>query len=205
MNILKGYEEKINGIFSDWIQIKDLKNGFTIERFPYSTGVVALLVKPHCVTCTSVNYCWFKNEKNKKPDDFDYTNTSINENVKGLYHPRCHCVQKAIKTPKPEDIKLIIPEGKIDYTINNKGEWIKAMGYKNDQKFIDVLLELTKEAFVNGKYQKVIHNKYGFKINIEVAIPGQNEKIGKIYNIKTSYIIFPNGKLKNNTLLGGWA
>jgi len=205
MNILKGYEDKISGIFSDWIQIKDLENPFTIESFPYSTGVIEIITKPHCANCSSINYCWFKNEESKKPDEFDYTNSNVSEKDKGLYHPHCHCNKIAIKNPKPEDIKLIIPEGKTDWLIKDKIDWINAMGYKNNKEFIEILFQKTKESFASGNYKKVIHNQYGFKINIFLSIPGANEKIGKIYKVKTVYMIFPNGKLKNNTLLGGWA
>lgn len=146
MNILKEYEEQLNGIFSDWIQIKDLKNPFTIESFPYSTGVVGLITKPHCAVCTAVNQCWFKNEESKKPDEFDYANSNVNKKDKGLYHPHCHCNKIAIKTPKPEDIELIIPEGKIDWLVKDKKDWIKTMGYKDERDFVNILLELTKKS-----------------------------------------------------------
>ena len=33
---------------------------------------------------------------------------------------------------------------------------------------------------------------------------GANEKAGKTYAIKSNYMIFPNGKLKMNTPVGGW-
>lgn len=35
-------------------------------------------------------------------------------------------------------------------------------------------------------------------------MPGANEKINNIYLLKTAYTIFPNGKLKLNTHLGGY-
>lgn len=35
-------------------------------------------------------------------------------------------------------------------------------------------------------------------------IPGKNEKINKNYIIKTCYIVFPYGKLRLITLVGGW-
>ena len=30
------------------------------------------------------------------------------------------------------------------------------------------------------------------------------EKEGKIYKLKTNYMVFPNGKIKMNTPIGGW-
>lgn len=205
MNISKGLKEKLDVIFSEWIKIMDARNPFTIDIFPYSTGVIPLLTVPHCGKCTSINYCWFKNEKGKKPENFNYNGMEIQSEDKGLYHPHCHCVELPLKTPEPSDIKLIIPNGKIEYTIKNKKDWIKSMGYYNTNNFINVLLNKTKEAYIQGDYVKLIHNNYGFKININVFIPGINDKYGKLYKIKTAYMVFSNEKLKNNTLLGGWA
>lgn len=37
-----------------------------------------------------------------------------------------------------------------------------------------------------------------------IDIPGANEKLGKTYKIESNYMIFPNGKLKMNTPIGGW-
>ena len=46
------------------------------------------VIKPHCVTCTIVNKCWFKDEKDKKPDEFDYSKyPEIPLEKRGLYHP----------------------------------------------------------------------------------------------------------------------
>ena len=55
-----------------------------------------------------------------------------------------------------------------------------------------------------GNYYIENHTNYGCKINLKVDMPGINEKSGKIYNLKTNYMIFPNGKLKMNTPIGGW-
>ena len=204
MSLTPEQRKQIDAIFSDWIQIVDKQNPFTIETFPYSTGVIGILTKPHCVPCTAINCCWFKNEKGKKPEEFNYKDIIIKEGDKGLYHPHCHCKKYAINTPELEDIELIIPEGKVDWLINNKSKWIIAMGYDDVNEFLNVLYNLTKEAFENGAYACVLHNKFGFKINVDINIPGKGEKSGKIYPLKTAYMIFPNGKLKNNTLLGGW-
>ena len=62
----------------------------------------------------------------------------------------------------------------------------------------------TKEAYFYGNYIKQDLTKYGFKINLNIDIPGYNEKKGKIYKITSNYMIFPNLKLKMNTPIGGW-
>lgn len=105
-----------------------------------------------------------------------------------------------------QEIQLIIPDGKLLYLFKSKGDWINAMGYHEDDYdlFVDILLQKTKEAYFYGNYYKVSLNKYGFKINLKLDIPGANEKKGKVYKIETNYMIFPNKKLKMNTPIGGW-
>ena len=58
---------------SEWVFIRDKINKLTIEDFPYDTGVKEQFTYPHCWKCVTVNYCWFKNEKGKKPTTFNYT------------------------------------------------------------------------------------------------------------------------------------
>lgn len=202
MSISKEVKEKLDAIFSDWIEVVDYQNPFTIDKFPYSTGVIPVITKPHCATCTTINHCWFKNEKGKKPEKFDYSQLEVKD--KGLYHPHCHCIEKAIKTPEPEDIKLIIPEGKVSWLITDKKEWIEAMGYDHVDEFLNTLYRTTKDSYTNGNYECILHNNFGFKININIKIPGINQKEGRIYHLKTAYMVFNNGQLKNNTLIGGW-
>ena len=52
----------------------------------------------------------------------------------------------------------------------------------------------------------IIHNhtNYGVKINLFLKIPGKGRKEGIEYRIKSAFMIFPNGKLKCNTFIGGW-
>ena len=42
------------------------------------------------------------------------------------------------------------------------------------------------------------------KIKINFDLPGQGSKTGKVYKLKSSFTVFPNGKIKCNTLIGGW-
>ncbi len=80
------------------------------------------------------------------------------------------------------------------------------MGYEesNFNEFVEILKQKTKEAYFYGNYYNVNHTKHGYKINLNIEIPGKNEKIGKVYKVKTNYMIFTNGKIKMNTPLGGW-
>ena len=66
MGILDSYKDLINTSFSKWIKVEDKQSKWTIEDFPYNTGVDEDITKPHCWKCVTVNKCWFKNEENKK-------------------------------------------------------------------------------------------------------------------------------------------
>ena len=65
MSFFDNIKDKLTASFSDWIKINDNKSGFTIEDFPYATGVDEELTNPQCALCVSVNNCYFKNEEDK--------------------------------------------------------------------------------------------------------------------------------------------
>ena len=98
---------------------------------------------------------------------------------------------------------LIGYKEKEEYTKNCKAEWIIAMGYHNFSKFFNTFYILSKENFINGNYEIRTHDKFGARITVKIKFPGVNEKEGKVYSIASGYTIFPNGKLKCNTLIGG--
>lgn len=86
--------KNLNSI-NDWIQVIDEKSPLTIEDFSYTTGVNLGSVE-HCDKCVAVNRCYFKNQKGKKPEKFEYTrfaiiNSVLNAVKLGLYHFWCHC------------------------------------------------------------------------------------------------------------------
>ena len=198
-------------LFGNWIQIIDDQNDVTIDDYGYDTGVIEGTTENHCVKCVAVNKCWFKDEIDKKPKKFDITGINLLDSIvngilPGLYHFRCHCNEIPVMPFSINQIQLIVPEGKIAYLFSSKMDWINAMGYHLDDfnYFVDVLLQNTKQSYYYGKYFVQDLTKYGCKINIMVEIPGINEKIGKIYKIKTNYMVFPYGKLKMNTPIGGW-
>ena len=62
---------KIDTSFGDWIQVFDDESSWTIEDFPYSSGVDGKITYPHCEKCATVNHCHFKNEKCNKPERFN--------------------------------------------------------------------------------------------------------------------------------------
>ena len=55
-----------------------------------------------------------------------------------------------------------------------------------------------------GNWIQIIDEQNEITIENYSYATGVNEKIGKIYDLKSSFMVFPNGKLKCNTLLGGW-
>lgn len=201
----------LNNILGNWIQVVDNQNNLTIEDYGYDTGVIEGTTYNHCVKCVAVNQCYFKNEKGKKPEPFDLTgfhilDIIINGLTPGLYHPLCHCKENPAIIESPDDINLIVPPGKIDYLFKSKGDWVNAMGYhkKDKNKFGEILLQKTKEAYFYGEYYIEGLSKYGCKINLKLTIPGYNEKKNKNYKIETNYMVFPNMRLKMNTPIGGW-
>ena len=207
-SVFDGMRDEILLYFSQWIQVNDNKSGWTIEDFPYQTGVDEALTYPHCWKCVTVNQCWFKNEENKKPLHFDYSKYSYSQIAKskrGLYHPNCHCKENSINVPRLNDIEILKDERKIKSFFDEKSGWFYGWGYqkKDKEEFVKIVKSLTIEQFRKGNYECEKHTKYGYQINIFVAIPGKNEKARRIYDIKTSYIIFPNGKLRCVTLVGG--
>ena len=197
-------------ISSDWIKINDKRTtcGWTIEDFPYNIGVDENLTDPHCWKCVSVNQCWFKNAEEKKPEHFDYskyTFAQIPKSKRGLYHPNCHCKERAINVPKLKDITIIKDNRKIKSFFDNKSGWFHGWGYldKDKDEFINTIKSLVLEQYRKGNYQKEKHTRFGYQINVPISIPGKNEKLGKFYNVKSAYMIFPNGKLRCITLIGG--
>ena len=198
-----------DNLFGNWIKIVDKGNELTIENYEYSTGVIEGTTGNHCVKCVATNQCWFRNEKDKKPEKFNLTGIGIfdgliNGVLPGLYHWRCHCVEYPIEVFEIDKIQLIVPAGKIDWLFTDKGEWVKSMGYELNNLFIDILCKEIKQAYFYGKYIIQSHNNYGVKININVDLNGINDKNGKVYKLISSFTVFPNGKIKCNTLIGGW-
>ena len=195
----------------NWIQIIDNKNEITIEKYRFDTGIIEGTTDNHCVKCVAVNKCIFKNENGKKPEKFNTTGIDILDFMvknltPGLYHINCHCEEVPINLSSPNDIELIIPNGKIPYMFKTKRDWVESMGYheKDFDKFVEILLQKAKEAYFYGEYYIESLNNYGCKANFKINIPGTNEKLGKVYKIESNYMIFPNGKLKMNTPMGGW-
>lgn len=207
MNVFDDLREKAKLSFSEWIKIRDFKSKWTIEDFSYTTGVDEVITKPHCWRCVTVNHCWFVNQENKKPKEFDYSKyPEIPPNKRGLYHPNGHCIKISLATPNKNQIKFIIPVGKIEWMIKDKGHTLREMGYQEDE-FIDaveIIKNLIAEEFVKGNYTFKEHDKHGYRIGFVLEqFPGKHEDHGKFYKLKTGWTIFPNGKLKCNTLIGG--
>lgn len=209
MKTFEDIKNKVLSKFNTWIKINDNKSKWTIEDFPYETGVDEIVTNPHCWKCVTVNQCWFKDEEGKKPKEFDYSDYSLIEvplSKRGLYHLNCHCKKSQMTAPQKEKIQFIIPIGKIDWMIKDKGHTIKEMGYKESEflEVVKIIKNLISEKFVIGNYSFKAHDEKGYRIGFVLEnFPGKNEDLGKFYKLKTGWSIFPNGKLKCNTLIGG--
>ena len=204
--------DRILSNFSEWIQVQDPKSDWTLDNAPIikDVGVDKEAVKPHCVKCVVANQCWFKNEKGKKPESFDYSKFSDNvlqklKGTDGLYHPNCHCKEVAIPNPTKSSISIVIDDRKIDDFYRRKNGLANAWGYslleKNDFKkaFINSVLK----EYLNGNYVIFKHDGFGIQITIIASIPGINYKKGRTYIFKTGFMIYPNGKIENTTIFGG--
>jgi hypothetical protein len=204
-----GLFDEVNKKFGKWIQVLDSDNtSVTIEDFDYAQGVHGEITAKHCDKCVSVNKCWFKDEKDKKPEPYPILGIEVlddfaNAVTPGLYHFKCHCYESGIMTPNVEDVKLIIPEGKEGWLFKDKQDWIRSLGYDNNDEFLKVIYKLIKQAYCDGDYKIKNHDKHGVKIDLYLTLPGAGSKLGRSYPVKSAFMIFPNGKLKCNTILGG--
>ncbi len=208
--------------YGNWIYIKDDNCRWTIEDFPYSTGVDQSKTMPHCAKCVAINRCYFVNENDKMPIEplndsllsqlFERLNLPLgNSNNNSLYHINCHCKKEYALTPKEKQIKIIEFDKKMDYAIKDKLGLFLAFGYTLDDviEISQIIKDLSIKNFCLGNYLKADPNEiminFGFKININISFPGKNLKSNKIYNLKSCFMIFPNYKLKTNTPIGGWS
>lgn len=210
MSVFDSVYEKLITNFSEWVEIYDDRNPWTIESFS-KINFNEQLIKPHCVDCTIINQCWFKNEEGKKPEEFNYLNAPlIPINKRGLYHPNCHCETNSITKPNPNQIIIFDLERRMDYLFLDKKDWLLSMGYniEDKQEVFQLIESLSKESYCNGNYTNnpppKDKKKYGFRIRIKLQFPGKREKANRIFPITSSYIVYPNGQLKNNTPIGGW-
>ena len=65
MSVFDSVYEKLITNFSEWVEIYDDRNPWTIESFS-KINFNEQLINPHCVDCTIINQCWFENEDGKK-------------------------------------------------------------------------------------------------------------------------------------------
>lgn len=209
MNI-KDIHEKAVKYFSDWVKINDDKSHWTIEYFHIREGVNETMSFPHCWKCVTVNHCWFIDQEGLRPQEFDYNKYQVNEllDKEGLYHPNCHCDKQIISTPQVKDIEILLFEDKMDGVYEHKGQWVsEVLGYPVEDKeiFKNIFFNQVKKKYVRGEYKYKGHNKYGFKINIEWILSGGKNAAKKEFKIKSGFMIYPDGKLRIVTILGGKA
>lgn len=212
MNLFDELFERLKARFSDWIQVYDPRSTLTLDNVEIikDVGIDPKKTKPHCVKCVAVNQCWFKNEKNKKPDRFGYKKYSdavLSEmrGNRGLYHPNCHCKEIPINNPTKSTLTVNCDNGKIEDVYSRKPGLIYAWGYTDNDKILlkNNLIKSATEKYLKGEYKIFIYDKFGFRISIEVSIPGINQKAGKQYKFVTGFMVWPNGRIENTTVFGG--
>lgn len=206
MTIFEKVSEIAKSIMSEWIEVGDPTNNRTIEDFP--NGVNESNTNRHCWRCVTINRCWFKNEEDKKPKEFDYSKYSINQislSKRGLYHPNCHDIKKSINVPKEKDIEILELRKKFNDFFKRKKNLFYGIGYsyKDEKDIMNNYIYQVKNLFRYGKYSTFKHWEYGFQINIIITIFGKNEFKNKSHNFKSGLFIYPNGKLKIVTIFAG--
>ena len=214
MAMFDDFLDKILSNFSEWIQVKDAKSNWTLDNAPktQNEGVDTEVVKSHCVKCVVVNYCWFKNEKSKKPEHFDYSTFSDKaleklKGIEGLYHPNCHCKEIAIPNPTEKTISIIVDDRKIDDFYRRKNGLAVAWGYSFLEKniFKKEFINSVLNEYLNGNYSIFKYDEHGIQITIIATVPGINYKLGRAYKFQTGFMIYPNGRIENTTIFGGKA
>lgn len=212
MSIFDDVFRKVLASFSGWIKVKDPRSPWNLDNAPIikDVGVDPKIVKPHCAKCVVVNECWFKNEKGKKPERFDYSGYSnkVLEKLKGedgLYHPHCHCQEIPIEEPTEKNVKIVVKEGKIIDFFDRKYGLSDAWGYtsQNKELFKKEYVNSVTKKYINGEYSIFKYDEFGFQITIIASVPGINEKQGKNYRFQTGFMVYPNGKIENTTIFGG--
>lgn len=89
--------------------------------------------------------------------------------------------------------------------IKDKSHILTALGYRESEyiEAVETIKNLVAKKYIDGDYIFKAHDEKGFRVGFVIDFPGKNEDSGKIYKLKTGWSIFPNGKLKCNTLIGG--
>lgn len=211
MKVISGIKEMLTASFSDWIQVVDPKSPWTLDNVEMTKdGINPEQVKPHCLKCVVVNQCWFKNERNKKPEPFGYEKYATVElskmkGIQGLYHPNCHCKEIEIPNPTESKIQVVCADDKMDDVYARKFGLIEAWGYTENDKALlkSNLIRSATEKYLNGDYKLFIYDEFGFRFSIQVSVPGIHHKAGRIYQFITGFMVWPNGKIKNTTFFGG--
>lgn len=204
MNLDDAIREKL-AKFTSWFQVVDYNNTNTIEDFSFRDGVPKEGVAGHCQKCITINKCYFKDEKNKKPEEFDYSNRLVLPMFRGLYHPFCECIKLGQSHIQEKDIEIILTNDKMDYLYKDKQGLIEAWGYKEEDKeeLKQIIINQAKSCYAKGNYLIRLHDKYGVHITVFLEIPGKRTKLGKFYKRMSGFMIYPNKKLKNITPIGG--
>ena len=75
---------------------------------------------------------------------------------------------------------------------------------KDKDLFIKMYKDLVTDAYRRGNYVYKKHERSGYQINLLISFNGKNDKRFNQYNLRAAFVVFPNGKLRCVTLIGGW-
>jgi hypothetical protein len=144
-----------------------------------------------CALCVALNHTVFWNKKKPK-----------------YYHIGCKCWHESTAQP---NVSLDFPLEKItDYLLSeshNKLALMRSMGYdKQDaDELYSIIAENAKDKYLKGEYDLGELTKNGQQLNIVLLLKGKGAKAAKTYPLVTGWMVYPYGKLHNNSPFSGWA
>lgn len=111
-------------------------------------------------------------------------------------------------TPTVFNIDFVIPDGKFGWLLYDKIHWVHSWGYKDTdedrEKLYEDILYVSRIAYINGNYRCRDLGKYGYRISLDIDLPGVNERKDEVFKLVSGQTIFPDGHLKINTFVGGY-
>lgn len=137
-----------------------------------------------CKLCVALNHTLFKKK-----------------NQPGFAHSYCKCEKPEVDLKK---VTLDFPMKKITQYLlihPSKSKLFSSWGYtmENAQEVYDQIARHAEAGYQSGNYVLGRLNENGQRIEIKCTIPGKGDKANQTYSFITGWMVYPNGKLHNNT------
>ncbi|WP_454725795.1 MULTISPECIES: DUF6883 domain-containing protein [Cupriavidus] len=89
---------------------------------------------------------------------------------------------------------------------HGKDTVFKSLGYTADDSVAlsKVWQQQAAEKYAAGEFKLGRADQYGQRVDIEIALPGKGQEVGKISYLRSGWMIQPDGSLKLNTPFSGF-